>query len=485
MERLKQRTAKPRLWLLLLRRAAPYAAATGAGFLLAGARFMDAPLPAAVCLMAAMGCTLPSLLCYLGAVAGSFLLWDTTGMLLTLACGFLTLVIHWAMEEMPAAVSPWFLPLSVLLPGMLAGGLLLVSEPLTMGNLFIFVVQMAYLPMGAMAAKRVLKEPEGMALCAALFSFISGCGRILLPGGVSIGAMMACAAVLWLGNGALVFPAAALMGLALDWSWQIPLSCGAALTAAAVGTTLFSEGKKLLRCGAFLVTRAGVIALSGGGGGLLFLAAAGGCIVFLLLPPCPAALGASREISRSLRLAAHAMERLYRQMEEIPPPNDDAVGTDVCRMTAERVCADCENKARCWEDGGETFGILLDAWPMLCLRGTAQEEDFPNRFRIRCHRLPRLLEALEESLHAKAERLQRSRHRRELRTAVGGQYRILGDFLRRCAETRPLPPPKRYDAEAAMRQKSRRGANATGDRALCWEQDSICRLLLCDGYSAQ
>lgn len=458
--------------------------ALAAGFFLAGARFLGAPLPAAVCLVAALGCSLPALCAYLGAAVGSLLLWQSGACLLTLAAGFLALTVAWALQDFPVAASPLLPCAAAFGPGLLAGLLLLVSEDITVRAVLVFIIQMAVLPLGTLAARSILREPKGLPMCAALFALVSGSGSIFLPGEISLGAVIACFCLSLLAGTGAAFPAAALAGLALDWSAHPGVSSVAALTVAQLAASLLPARRKYLRYCAFLLACGSVILLDGGEGGALFPAAVLGAGLALPVPPLPMSLEAAgkHDPTQQLKKAAAVLEQVHHRLEE---PTDLPCGTDlqtVMQQTADRVCARCGYYAVCWTQHlSETGVVLREAARVRLDRGSMSREDFPPEFRGKCRYFPEFLMVFDENLRMDAQRQQRQRQRRELRAVLSGQYRILADFLRQCGGEADAAPPARYLPRPACRCRGKGGSAVSGDSAACLTRGNRCWLLLCDG----
>ncbi len=455
-----------------------------AGFFLAGARFLGAPLPAAVCLVAALGCSLPALCAYLGAVLGSLLLWQSDAMLLTLAAGFLALVISWALQDFPITASPLFPCLAALGPGFLAGSLLLVSAPVDLRAILVFVIQMVFLPLGTTAAKSLMTDPRGLPMCAALFALVSGSGSIFLPGEISLGAVVACFCLSLLAGTTAAFPSAALAGLALDWSTETGVSCVAALTVAQLAASFFPVRRKYLRYFAFLLACGSVILLDGGTGGALFPAAILGAGLALLAPPLPVSLALSGKDAPEKRLnkAAAVLEQVHHRLDELADPPGGTDLQDVMQQTADRVCARCGYYAVCWTQRmDETGAVLREAARARMNRGSLNREDFPPEFRGKCRFFPEFLMVFDEGLRMDVQRQQRQRQRRELRTVLSSQYRILADFLRLCGREQEKHPEPRYTPTSASRCRSKGGGAISGDSAACITRGNLCWLMLCDG----
>lgn len=462
-----------------------YLGAFTAGLLLSGARLMGVQLPAAVCLTAALGATLPGAFSYLGAAAGCLLLWETDTVLLTLAAGFLSLVATWALQELPPAQKPWFAPLTALLSGAAVGLLLLLSVPITAKTMVAFLLQTAVLPLGVFVVRQVLSRPTGTPICAALFALVSGAGGLLLPGKLPLGGILAFGAVFSLTGTTLALPAAALTGLALDWSWQGKTACVAVLTAAALAAAYFPAKARWPRFLAYLAAAGLVLILSGGREGQLFFAALLGAGLSLLLPPIPVeepAMDPTDAVRLHLRAAASALDEVYRQLEDTPQPDKELEIADIYDKATSRVCATCAGYAVCWkQNGSATCQIFLDAADGIFARRSAKSEDFPPEFQTACRHFPTLLRSITTALDLDTDRRQRQAQRRELRAVLGGQYRVLSDYLKLSVLPMGRKKEPRFTADTSCRMQRRAGQSVCGDRCLSFRVENRQYLLLCDG----
>ncbi|MBQ7565957.1 MAG: hypothetical protein IJT18_02455, partial [Oscillospiraceae bacterium] len=184
METIKQRT-------LSAARVARYVGGFAAGFLLAGARIVGVPIPAAVCLIAATPPGAVPLLTLLGAAASCLCFWETETAVLTVAAGFLALTANWALRDTPVTRKALYAPLTATAAGAVSSILLLLSGAVSAQSMTAFVVRMITLPFGTVAVQRLREKPRGVPLCLAAAAMISGSGGIELPGGVPLGGILA------------------------------------------------------------------------------------------------------------------------------------------------------------------------------------------------------------------------------------------------------------------------------------------------------
>ncbi len=370
----------------------------GSGFLLTGARFSSAPLPASLCLMAALGAGKAALWVGLGTVGGALLFWSWKESLFLLGSSFLTFIFSWAMEEFPK--KRWLAIFCGTAPALLCGGLLFLSGERPLQELLIFALQLLFLLLGTDCALRWLRKPKTGDLCFLLFSLVSGCSALSLPAGLPLGGVLA-AAILLLLPSPMLFPAAIAVGLGLDWSAGTLYALGT-FSLAAAGAAMAGKEKKRRLLG-FLAAGAGAILLTGGQGGLLLVSMVLGAGISCLLPP----LGLWNQDSAGFTSVADALEGVYRELEA-PTPQ--------------------------WSD----------------------------------------------SFHKDLLFLQQKSRRRELRSVVASQYRILADFLRGQTMEESLPPPQ-WEPWTEFCQKVKQGNSVCGDRVWQFRRENRYFLLLCDG----
>lgn len=453
------------------------------GILLSGARILGVHIPAAVCLIAALGASLPAAFCYLGAVSGGLLLWPPETVLLTISAGFLTLVAAWAFRDLPMAKKPWLPVVTALCSGMLVGGMIFLASPITAKTVVALCLQIISLPLGTWAAQKILDKSVGSPLCPALFALVSGCGGILLPGGIPLGGILAAGSLFSLTGTALALPVAALTGLALDWSWQGSTSCASVFAAAAMAAGYLPFRKRGAKLLAFWFAAGLVLILSGGKGGALYPAVLLGSGIALFLPPFPVAepdLSPTDAAGRKLRRAAGALDQVYRQLEDVPPPNKALEISDIFDKATGRVCTTCAGFGACWKQNPtQTRTCFLDASVRIFPRGVAQITDFSEDFRNQCRHLPSLCRAINDAIDEDAERRQRTHFRREMRGILSSQYRILSDYLRLSVlpQRKSREPLFRVDAACRAQGKS----SVCGDRCASFTVGERHYLLLCDG----
>ena len=464
----------------------------GGGALAACARISGVPLPFGACWIAALCApkeeapALPrqaALFAWFGVVLSAALLQTSAG-LWNVSAGLLILTVSWAFGGVRPASAARRRSVTALVCGGVTGVLFLLSEGWSVRGVIALLLQLVLLPTGAYAAAQALDKPKGLPLYFCLFALISGAAAIELPGGVTVGAILAAGVVFSLCGTQLSLPMAALAGLALDWSGG-GSSAVTVLAAAglAAGATALLTSKRLLCLLAFAGGAAVSLLLSGGGGGELFLAVLAGGLFAALLPPLSVTDdGALRQARRQERLqcAAEALSRLAQAFSDCPVPEQHAEHSDVCDRAAAQVCARCARFSVCWrQERDKTRRMFASAAADIAARGYCVRADLPERFVRSCRHFSALRGAINAELDAAVRRRQQARRRQELRAVLRGQYRILSDYLYAMRRP-PRGAPPRFDASASVCSLPREGGFC-GDLTRELRQGTRYYFLLLDG----
>ena len=132
---------------------------------------------------------------------------------------------------------------------------------------------------------------------------------------------------------------------------------------------------------------------------------------------------AFREVSNSLRGAFQAK-----------PEFNDKDAARIFDRVADKVCAKCKQRERCWQrEYQATRTALSDALTAMLDRGAGETVDFPNHFVSRCSRFDAFLTAANGELACLLHRRQYDSRVRESRAAVCAQYSQLARVLERTA----------------------------------------------------
>ena len=464
--------------------AVRFAAWAGIGALLSCAHAGPIGIPAAVCLIAALGSSLPALCICLGIFAGLLLPETRIFAIFGASTGILTLTVCWSAREWIADRPERRSAVSAAIPSLMIAALMASADSFSFGSTAAWFCEAALAPVGTLCVYRWLHGKDNASLLAVLFAVVSGAAAIPLPYGFSLGTMVAAAVLSVRIDREDALPAAVLMGLALDWSRDPGTSAAAALAAGAVAARYFPGWPRKYRFWLFTAVCGLTVLFCGNGGGGFFLSAVLGGVAGLLLPcteePEQALPVFVTPVAR-LTEAAQAMEEMYRQLDDAERPDPTNAIAEVFDRAASHVCARCARHGDCWKRGDRTaYRTLRKLGPVFWAKGKTEAEDFPPEFAEKCRHFPALCGAIDAALDECAAEQQTIRRRNEQRAAAAVQYRVLSDYLR--ALTRDDPPRcVHFTAEAACRGRGRNNAPVSGDKAMWFRCGAKFHLMLCDG----
>lgn len=143
-----------------------------------------------------------------------------------------------------------------------------------------------------------------------------------------------------------------------------------------------------------------------------------------------------QQAARSLARTAEAFRAVNADLSgafrPVPPNDGDAMR--LFDRAAERVCAKCRCRERCWQQEYQTTrAALTDALGPMMDRGEGERADFPEHFAGRCERFDRFLRAANRELTALLCRRSYDSRVRESRAAVCAQYGQMARVLDRTA----------------------------------------------------
>lgn len=441
------------------------------GAALAGGQVLKGASPFGVALVGASGGGSGGMAALLGAVLGYLLCRGLEEGLRYGAACILVFSAAFAFYDTKLYRKRWFMPLAAAALNGGAGLVTLLSRPwtavtaatfvgelaLTAGGVYIFRVAFSTWENQTDEAETTFPQRISLLLLgAAVLISLSG---LTLAGRVSVGRLLAVYAVLlaaWAGGFGGGAAAGLAAGLAMD------LSAGGAPFYAMV------YGLEGLVCGLFRRQSKYVAALTGflttalillwswerSPMALLyegFLAS----FLFLLTPqrllkrfsalfagePSVSREGwAATQAAQRLRATATAFSDLFAALRGAfgrSNLEDDSIVFD---QAANRVCAGCPLRERCWQTGyTDTYNCLNDSLPRLLEDGVAQADHFPQRFRDRCTKFPAFLRAVNEELAAHRARRQYQSTLGENRRAVCRQYGDVAQVLEETAQAMAAP----------------------------------------------
>lgn len=464
-----------------LRRCLTWAGQLILGAALASGRVLGQCAPFGLALVGACGPGAGGFAALLGAVGGYLLTLGLDEALRYAACSILIFAVSFAFYDLSIYQKGWFMPLSAALLDLLTGfatlqprlrlrptaylPLLVAEFALTALSAYAFRVAFTRLD-----SRREQEEPAPEAalrqqVCLVLLAMavLISLADVQAAGLVSLGRLLGLWLTLWAGytagpgNGAAV---GLCVGLAMDlagqngWVYALTfgfsglaggllrkkgrfaatLSCVLAGAAAALWSwerldPVRAAAELLLGGGLFLVTPQRVLdRLSA-----LFSANA---------TPSPAAC-AAQTAQQQLHAAAGAFAQVFSALKGalgVRTAGQDEDPAVIYDRAANKVCAGCALRERCWQSQyQDTHDLLNAALPALLAQRKLSLDLLPQRFRDRCVKLPSFVAAVNEELHAYLLRRQYGRQVGRSRQAVCRQYAQVAEVLEEAAAAMTAP----------------------------------------------
>ncbi len=146
--------------------------------------------------------------------------------------------------------------------------------------------------------------------------------------------------------------------------------------------------------------------------------------------------GLRRFVAGRVRNLSQAYAELFEIVRKnVEDPYNDENIAKIFDRAADRVCAQCRHKNRCWNtDYMDTLSAMNDATQAMVRRGSLEFDDLPGFFRQKCERLPAFVSAVNGELRALAYRRQLKVRLNENRAVAWGQYRDTALLLGRVAD---------------------------------------------------
>jgi hypothetical protein len=470
--------------------AARLAAYFAGGFVLAGAKLWDRPLPCALALAAAPAFGPGSVCAYLGAALGYRVFWGAAGAFEPVAAGFAILAAACLVKGLLPAGRRWFFP--ALAAGLyaLVGLIFLLKEGLGPEQTAFFAARVLLLGglCGLFSQALADRSPAGRAALAV--SLLAGTASIPFFAGVPLAAVLGAGAVFLALPGERALLTAAVCGLALDLSWRpaTPMTAAFCLAALVCGRARIAQ--KPLRAAAFFFCCFAAVLYQGAADTGFPLAVLAGEALSLLVPESLAAplAGEAREpdarVNDSLDRAAALLDGVSRSLDRARRRELGPESAAVFDRAADQVCRSCGSWDLCWDKcAGETYRALSGAAGRIFARGEALEEDLPESFTARCIRTAGFLTAVNEELERQKLRRQFQSRLGETRAVVADQYRFLARLLQTLAQRGPddAPEPAAFSPDFGFRARGLRGGAISGDRGSCFTVGEWYYVLLCDG----
>lgn len=435
------------------------------GAVLAGAEILGGAAPFGLGFVAASGSGVGGFSALLGVCFGYICFQGLTEGLRYLAAAILIFSLSFAFYDLRIYRKGWFLPAAAGLFCACTGFVYLAAGQWSGKMTIIFFSEIA-LTAGAAYFYRIafsswdergesvpLTMPQLVSCLILGGSVLIALNQLVLPGGVSLGRMVACAAVLiaaYAGGAGYGSAAGIAAGVAMDLAAGGFPYYGMAYAAAGLMAGVFWRQGRLFCAISYVLANAVAVLWTWDTGmhlSLLYEVFVGSVIFFIL----PEALlrragrllvregghGGADELARAgfvrARLAgsAEAFRELYRSIRPAlrESPNDGD-GYVLFERAAGRVCRDCALREACWQrDYQATHDALGHALPAVLDQGRCTAADFPDHFRSRCIKLGAFLKAANEELAALLTRRQYRSRIQESRRAVCRQYEELADIL--------------------------------------------------------
>ena len=333
------------------------AALTGAA--LSGAAVMELPVPLLPAYLCALTFGPEAVAAYLGAAAGYLLLWETADVLEPLAAGLLILSGLGLFRDLLPDEQRWFRSAAGSALYALVSLIFLLQGPMQPFEITFFFLKLAVL--AAFTAAFTGPRRRG----ALTLAWIAGCAKLVFPGDLSLGAVLAAAAVCRALDGTNYLLTAAACGLTLDVCREPLLSATFLYTASALAAHAAPLRTRIGRALLFACTCAVGVLVGGAQEPGLFLTALAGSLLSCFLPkettPEPAEHSASP--SAASAVLDELAQLLSRPLPSPSLPDGDTPDSRAARQHAARL--------------SETRAIAAEQYRALARLLRAEPEDVP------------------------------------------------------------------------------------------------------------
>ncbi|MBP3633713.1 MAG: SpoIIE family protein phosphatase [Oscillospiraceae bacterium] len=451
-------------------------AAMAVGFVLAGFRAADTILPLPICLAAVLGLNASSFGAYVGGCLG-YLIFYPFQAVEPMAAGLLVQAALCIFGDQLTDDDRWFCVGSAMAFVALVGFLFLLEQRFAAKMLWRYMLRVTVAGAGTLCFHMALHREQPFCKLILLACLCAGLCAIV-PVGLPLGAVAACALSAACLHMPMALTAAALCGLALDLTWAPGCATAVLMLGALVGCC----ERRLLRLFFWLCAVLTGVLLTNTDP--LLLAAAIFAAPCALLIPTTRLLGAQLPAVHDRDTRLGAASGLLRQLEQYLTPTrrdrPDPETATVFDRAAERVCRVCGGWDRCWnEQACSTVEDLEYAAPAMMTRGRALRSDLPPAFLERCCHVDGFLTAVNRELDDLGCRRQCRSRIEESRKILAEQYAVLADaFSRESGETER---PCRYRPEVGFRCEEAPEQTVSGDRGATFRVGEKFYLILCDG----
>ena len=452
-----------------LRRALECAARFAVGWLLAGAVIFDTYAPFGAGFVAASGSGIAGFSALCGVIVGAVMQGGAQWAVKYAATALLVFAAAVILKEMKLFPRAWFMPVVSAVMAACTGMVYVAGGGWVARDMFFFAAETLLTAAGAYfycVALTGADSPEkrkrrAISLCAAACTLLIALSDVRIAGMISLGRMAAAVCVMtaaYKGGGTAGAAAGVAAGAAMDAALGGTPVFAAAFAASGGVAGLFSGFSRLAPAAAYIIVNAACAVWTRGGELALsslyeaFLAS----VIFLLLPDelmmrfrgdalrseGGSADKAREYVRKRALLASEAFSGIYETLGGAAKSGEDREEniTAVFEAAAERKCAHCPDRARCYgREFEQTRTVQNDAAVKLVMRGTAETGDFPEYFSSECRDMPGFIRVVNEEYAAllrRRERLERANDSFEL---LCGRFLDMSEIFASFAELLQTP----------------------------------------------
>lgn len=469
---------------------------------LSGAEVLDGHAPFALALVGVCRPGWEGLSALLGAALGYLSFRGFVEGLRYIAACMMVYAVSLALGEFTICRRKWFMPaVCAVLNGLVGfvyqsaagwsgtGAVGFFTEVLlTAGTVYFFRLAFDLLTEPRTGAALTVQQTVGVLVLGA--AVMLTLARVTVAEQYSLGRVLCVLAVMiagWKGGVGVGAAAGVAAGLAMDLSAGLTPCYTLAYAFPGLVTGVFSGQGRMLCALAYVLSGGAALLWGTTEGAAHIYEIIAGTVVFLILPDRLIRRMASlirqertEEMADSAR--QYAARRLGRTAEAFRAVSGDLTAAfperaandgDAARIfdrTAERVCAKCRERERCWQQEYQTTRTALsDALGPMMDRGEGLREDFPAHFSGRCVRFEPFLRAANRELTALLCRRRYDSRVGESRAAVRAQYGQLAGLLERTAAELAKEPA--VDVSRQRLVKQRMAALGLEGRCAVWNDE--------------
>lgn len=436
------------------------------GFTLACARVLETGGPFGMAMVACAGPGVGGVCALLGASLGYLVGGGLDWGVRYVAASVLVYTISYITHELPIYRQALFMPAAagvvMAMTGFLGSFAYIAAPRPLWAELFLetsLAVGGTYFFREALSGARRSTETEELRHSVSLM-ILSACllmtlSRLVLPGGISVGRLLALLLVMATAmKGGMLTGAAVgtVLGLAVDIAHTGAPFYTMAYAFCGLLSGVFGRHGRFLFVLSFLLADALAVVCAWNTevytGALIECFCAS--VLFMLLPSSllnqvgtllqvmergSGESGLRRFVAGRVRQLSEAYGDLLQVVQEgLQEPYNDENVARVFDRAADAVCAACKSKNRCWNaEYMDTLSAMNDATRAMTEHGSLREEDLPGHFREHCLHLPAFVTAVNGELRGLNYRRQLRRRLEENKSVAWGQYTDIAQVLGRVA----------------------------------------------------